>query len=203
MEELIKLYLPSEDTTAEATSRDIHQLTEEEQKVVRYMAGYVIVSLRRKLKHSSHPQKEELILCLWNLCEDSNSSDTFLAYTKSWIDKLDHGGLFPVNDMTYSLFEVIEIELRKYYSINQIKVLPPIQEITILIIESEDVQFYWCLLSAELEDQNAQELLQKIIHLWITIRGFSFAKSVLEQYKQALSLHTSKKRALRKDIQVQ
>ena len=136
-----ELYLPSEDTTPEATSRDIHQLTEEEQKVIRYMAGYVVVSLRRKLEHSSHPQMEELILCLWNLCEDSTSSDTFLAYTKSWIDKLDCGGLFPVNDMTYSLFEVIEIELRKYYSITQIKVLPSIKEITILIIESEMCNF--------------------------------------------------------------
>ena len=74
-------------------------------------------------------------------------------------------------------------------------------EIAKTIAASETVQFYWNLLSSELEDlEEGKELLYMIIDLWITICGFSFAESVLEQYKQLHSLHTSKAKALRKAI---
>ena len=45
-----------------------------------------------------------------------------------------------------------------------------------------------------------KELLLMIVDLWITIRGFSFAKSILEQYKQLHALNTSKAKALRKVV---
>ena len=75
-------------------------------------------------------------------------------------------------------------------------------EITKKITTSEDVQFYWFLLSSDLEDSEeaSKELLCMIIDLWITIRGFFFTKSLLEQYKQLHSLNTSKAKALHKVI---
>ena len=64
-----------------------------------------------------------------------------------------------------------------------------------------DVQFYWFLLSSDIDQEKAnKELLLMIVDLWITIRGFSFAKSVLEQYKQLHALKISKAKALRKTI---
>ena len=38
---------------------------------------------------------------------ESEHSD-FLNYTEDWIGKVNHGGLFPVNDMTYCFFVAIE-----------------------------------------------------------------------------------------------
>ena len=49
----------------------------------------------------------------------------------------------------------------------------------------EDVLFFWRILSAEWEEEDEQALLSMVIELWITIRGFSFARSFLEMYKQA------------------
>ena len=40
-----------------------------------------------------------------------------------------------------------------------------------------------------------KNFLLMIVDLWITIRGFSFAKSILEQYKQLHALNTSKAKA--------
>jgi len=51
-------------------------LSEYEEKVIRYIAGCIPVSLRKKLERSSHPHKEEFILCLWSMCEDEGGTDT-------------------------------------------------------------------------------------------------------------------------------
>ena len=50
---------------------------------------------------------------------------------------------------------------------------------------NESVEFQWCLLSVDLQERGAQQLLKMIAELWVTIRGFSFTKSWLESYKQA------------------
>ena len=63
-----------------------------------------------------------------------------------------------------------------------------------MLAESEDVHFYWCLLTEELKDiqeDSILELLKLIADLWITIRCYSFAESVLELHKQLYSLNTS------------
>ena len=33
-------------------------------------------------------------------------------------------------------------------------------------------------------DEDAQDCLEKIVEKWITIRGYSFASSMMEMYKQ-------------------
>ena len=50
---------------------------------------------------------------------------------------------------------------------------------------SEDVLFQWCLLTADADNANGKDLLQMIVKLYITIRGFSFASSCVELLKNA------------------
>ena len=47
----------------------------------------------------------------------------------------------------------------------------------------DDVQFYWCLLSGNMDQECSEKLLELLINKYITIRGFSFAKSLMEIYK--------------------
>ena len=50
--------------------------------------------------------------------------------------------------------------------------------------ESEEVQFYWRLLSSNIDDhEQSQELLSEIITLWVTVRGFSLTASWMEEVK--------------------
>ena len=80
--------------------------------------------------------------------------------------------------------------------------LPSRDNVIKAIVENEDVLFQWCLLSTDLEEAEEQQLLPMIVEVYVTTRGFSFANSLLEQYKQSKKRTTLKsKKALRKTLQ--
>ena len=67
--------------------------------------------------------------------------------------------------------------------------------------DSEEVQFYWCLLSPDIDDhEHSQELLSEIITLWVTTRGFSLTASWMKEFKNQEKLSTQKSTGLRKSI---
>ena len=68
------------------------------------------------------------------------------------------------------------------------------------IATDEDVLFYWSITSAKWEEKEEQILLRMIIDLWVTVRGFSFAKSMLEMYKQAQKKSVLKSKGVRKQL---
>ena len=69
------------------------------------------------------------------------------------------------------------------------------------IAGEENVQFYWTLLSQDIEEEeNSETLLAEIISLWITIRGFSLAASWMEEYKNNFKKTIQKTTGLRKSI---
>ena len=51
------------------------------------------------------------------------------------------------------------------------------------IVMDEDVLFYWCIVAADMDEENATTLLQMIVESWVTIRGFPFAGAWVELYK--------------------
>ena len=175
----------------------------EEQKVIPYMAGYILVSLRKKLERSSHHQKEEFILCLWGMCEDETDCEDFLAYTRHWVDRVNRGGLFIVSDLSYLLFEQLELNIHKLYNLSALDTSSSLcsrDEVREAVVGSDDIQFYWSQLSSDLDDDGSHQLLGMIVDFWITIRGFSFVRSFMEQYKQAHAVGTSKAKPLCKTL---
>ena len=55
------------------------------------------------------------------------------------------------------------------------------------LIKSEDIQFYWCISTADFEVDDVEvheHLLKMIAKLFVTIRGFSYAGAWIERYKQ-------------------
>ena len=55
------------------------------------------------------------------------------------------------------------------------------------IVEEDNVQFYWSIISVNWEDETATTLLNMIVDMWMKIRGHSTAKAWLESYKRSLS----------------
>ncbi len=76
------------------------------------------------------------------------------------------------------------------------------QEIIIkTVFDDEEVQWYWLLLSNDIDSkEDANELLTDIITLWVTIRGFSICTMWMEQYKQDIKKGTRKSVSLRKKL---
>ena len=77
-----------------------------------------------------------------------------------------------------------------------------VQNVIKKVLEDEDVQFNWTLISQDLDSyEEAQELLYEVVHLWVTIRGFSIASTWMETYKQATKQTKQKSTGLRKHLE--
>ena len=185
MEGLLKVRYPV--TQTEASSTSSISLTREEDNALRYAAGYIPFALRQKLQRSQHPLKEDFIICLTEFCDEAIECTDLSTYSAQWVKEVNRGGLKEVNDMVYLLCREIELEVRKYFRMDSVRELNSgsKEKIVSAIMVNESVEFQWCLLSVDLQERGAQQLLKMIAELWVTIRGFSFTKSWLESYKQA------------------
>lgn len=70
------------------------------------------------------------------------------------------------------------------------------------MMDDDDIQFWWALVCATLDDDLSEILLKKIVKLWITVRGFAYTGAIMEQYHTSAAETTKKKRALRKDLKL-
>ena len=68
------------------------------------------------------------------------------------------------------------------------------------LVENEDVQFLWSLISADWEEASASVLLEMVVNQWVKIRGFSYASAWVEQYKTAQKKTTQKSKGVRKQL---
>ena len=71
------------------------------------------------------------------------------------------------------------------------------------IAASEDVQFYWLIVTADFEDDDDEIksiLLSMISELYLTMRGFSFANNWVEKFKLAAKKSTQKSKSLRREL---
>ena len=64
------------------------------------------------------------------------------------------------------------------------------------------LQTHWSPLTGDIydDDDDAQELFDRIVELWVTIRGYSLTASWLEDYKKATKKSTKKSKRLRKSV---
>ena len=194
--EIIKIKFPTNEH--QVSSGPKSQLTVEEANALHYAAGYVCHKLRKRLESSSNPQKEELVLLIMDLCEDDASDDT-----ENWTSMIDRGGLFHVSETTYTLFHAMEEEVCDHLRKTPAHKITDgfKQKLLSSIASNEDVLFYWSMLSADADEEDAQTLLKMIIELWTTIRGFAYVSSWIELYKQTSKKTIQRSKALRRNLQ--
>ena len=180
---------------------DVMTPVSQEGSALRYAAGYVCRHLRKKLERESHELKEELILCLMALVKDRNSEEC--GTDEEWTKMMDRGGLWHVKETTYAVFLSIEEEIRD--CLKTLVTHTPKSKCEILkkVTNSEDVQFYWLITTAdfEIDDVETHEtLLQMIVELYLTVRGYSYASVWMEKYKQATKKSIQRSKSLRRDL---
>ena len=173
------------------------ELTYDDQCAIRYVAGYVCRKVRDKLESSSIIHKNDLILTLYEF--KGNGIGAHHA-SEDWIDTLDRGGLWHATDNVFYFFCCIEEVIRRHFRLSasqyeglKVKILDDIKC-------DEDVLFQWCLLTTELDDDLAVKLRDMIIELYVTIRGFAFANSCMELYKQHKKQTLQKSKAIRRTV---
>ena len=99
----------------------------------------------------------------------------------------------------YAFFVSIELVVRRFYQLKKATELQPGMKDVIVasVLQDDDVELQWSLLSLELEEKDRLKLMNMIINDWINIRGFSFAGSYIELYKQATKKSLQKSKPLR------
>ena len=170
-------------------------LAKEEEMALRYVARYVCRKVREKLESSSHPQKDDMIFCIFSLCGDESDDE-------SWCNLVDRGGLWHVNDEAYTLFYAMEEEIRQVLTLGAVSKQSEGSTTKIInrIMQSEDVLFQWCIRSPECDDAVSKAVLKKVVELYVTIRGFAFASSCLELYKQSKRKALQRSKGIRKEL---
>jgi hypothetical protein len=188
--ETLIIKIASQDTAADDMESE---LTSDEEQAVRFTAGYIVKSLKKKM--SDIPQYMNILNSMHetpdyhDVDDDDEIDDDFLSYTKEWISKVDRGGLHKVNDETFLLFHWMELTIRKFLQGCSIDIDGAITE----IMSSNNVMACWSLIASSLEDDDSDRLLCKIAEKWITVRGFSYAGNLFEQYKKIAKQSTTKK----------
>ena len=96
-------------------------LSTEEEKTLRYVAGFIPYSLTKQFSRRQN-KLTSIVLPLiesWREPSDkSTSSTSFLDYTRSWTERRDRGGLFCVNDEFYIFICRIENVARSILKMN-------------------------------------------------------------------------------------
>ena len=117
---------------------------------------------------------------------------------------MNRGKLFQISDEVYRFFYDLEMKVSAYLKdifLAAGKVDQSKKEIVSSIVDDTDVQFSWLLLCLDLDDEAlSNELLEKVVELWLTIRGFSMANMWMEYYKQCSDSSTKSKKGLRKGL---
>ncbi len=146
--------------------------------------------------------KEELVLALVDLSDLSLSDDGSQQSLDEWVNLVDRGGLCHILNETFMVFNAVEVEVRRHLTLSKVRQMTPgfKDKLTSNISLNKDVLFYWSMLSIELDQEEEKTLLTMIINLWVTIRGFSFANSWIEIFKQASKKGTQKAKALRSEV---
>ena len=181
--EMIKQQFPLK--TSASANDDLPPLSVAEQNALRYAAGYVCRNIRKKVERSSSPLKEELVLSIMDLLD--NDDDATEENFEDWLNLVDRGGLWRVNDTMYMVFQSMEEVARAHLRRSNMRglSLPGGKDLLISKITSdEDIQFHWCVAAAAFGEEEGKILLNMIIELWVTVRGFSLVSSWLEQFKQ-------------------
>ena len=171
-------------------------LTYEERNALRYAAGYIPKALHKKIERSSHPIKKELLVCL----EDITQHDGIRDDSQDWVQCIDRGGLKHVNSNMYMLLVAMEEEMQCTLRQQEIYQAELKKSVTENIATSDDVLFYWCLLSADWDAEEGEALLPLIIDIFVTMRGFAFASAWVEQNKMLQKKNTQKSKGIRKHL---
>ena len=200
--ELIKLEFPLLSVAEDITSCQPKgsPLTQIEKNALRYVAGYVCRKVRDNLKEPSCKvsDKESMIQCL----EEISGGTDEERDAEEWTRMIDRGGLWQINDDVFSLFVIMEEEIRQKLTKDSASKLREGTKTEILVglMQNEELLVQWCFVVGTPVNDSSSVLLQKIAELYLTVRGFAFATSCLELYKQAHKKTLQKKKALRKEL---
>ena len=179
-------------------------MSSEEENAVRYASGFVPMRFMKKYKKINNTRAAQFVDCLSHMAlSSSDEESSYYEYTKTWIDMVNRGGLFCVNERTFLFFfQSMELKTQSVLPqhLNNLSVSK--KELYSQIVDDEDVKFQWSMMSLDIQDEDhSMELLKTIVEEWVKLRGFAVTSLRLEDYKHSTQETIKAKKGLRKELQ--
>ena len=189
--------------SVEELSGDQWEFSVIEENAIYHAAGYVIRKLIKKFRRNGGENAYMDTAILLHMIGEGtvgdvpDSTDSFLDYVKVWTNNIDRGGLSHASNDAYRFFVALETA---FYHL--LKSGEPKDKIISGIMTNANVLFLWEIATDLPEDKSRQSLLllQEVVQLWYSMRGFSIANNLLEQYKKAMKTTTKGRKGIRKEL---
>ena len=170
------------------------KLSEKEYAALQYLSGHVIHKIYLKLRKSKHWNEghfQQSINLLQSFKVEANESHKL-------VKAKDRGGLWYICDGVIKIFEEAEAEFKKVTAKRVTKI--NYQLIVKTLMSNYCIKYDWRKLIGDslIDVDVGKDLLEKILGLFLRIRGFSYAKDIKEKHK--LSAKTNKKHSLRTEL---
>ena len=174
------------------------QLTVIEENAIYYA---VVHKLLKKHRRGSSNQSPVVVSALLNMIghdtigDVPQNTDTYLDYVKTWTIANDRGALRHVSEDTYRFFVAMEMITYKLLEVGESK-----EKVMCEVSGDENVLFLWEIATDLSQDKLSFTLLRETVQEWFTIRGFSVASKLLEQYKAATKKNIKGTKGTRKEL---
>ncbi|XP_065055169.1 uncharacterized protein LOC135683748 [Rhopilema esculentum] len=174
------------------------EITEKEKLAMQYLGGYVLFNLNKKFHHARVYSKLESQNCIMILQAGRYQDDS----SQKLIESLNRGGLWYINNIVQQILLVTEMAFRRHTTnIIATKEIDTNKIINTLVKEVAIKALYenWVTLSeVSIDEAVAQDLLEKILSLYIRVRAFSCTKDIVNKYRKKHKKDKALRRGLKK-----
>ena len=186
------------DFTAKAT--DVAKdLTKNEIAALQYLGGYVLFALNKRIRKSKkwNTLSQQQALSMLQAGKQSGVARTY----QNLVDAVNRGGLWKISYVVEQIFTIAELHFKEKLSgrrvakIDKDGILGNLEknhEVNALLAE------WVCSSELEVSKDISADILHQVLVLYVTVRSFSFAKDVINKYKNGKK--NSKSTALRTEL---
>ena len=172
------------------------ELSKEEEKILYYVAGYLVFSLLKKYRKLEKSKKKhhiaiasiQFLESLRVSGDNSFNSNDFETYVQEWLCRVNRGGLVKVNQQAFFFIYKIEITVRNLLNISIIKEYrdEDLRSVLLkLMMESEEINSAWESVARHIPNELLKEILQKqFMKKWIDLRARAFVKTYIQILKR-------------------
>ena len=184
------------------TAANPDDITESEQDIIHYVAGYIALKLKRFYRRYTNRASQQMLTIIngWRVPNGGNEQ-SFMGYSRSWLEKLNRGGLFRVNEQVFFFFRHMEQRCRPYLNKGYLAQNPRINirdTLKVELLNSIPITKAWERLTPGSTQTLRLSLLRRVIDCYIPLRITAYLKALA--YLNRTKMSKKGEKALRKDL---